>query len=64
MLHSYTVFNSIGDLRKEAAETAGALVELYEARHAAEPGEGYDATAAEWRAKLVTLEEESEPGSE
>jgi serine/threonine protein kinase/Tfp pilus assembly protein PilF len=28
------------------------LVELYEARHEAEPGQGYDAKAAEWRMKL------------
>ena len=29
------------------------LVELYESRHAAEPSQGYDAKATEWRAKLV-----------
>ena len=28
------------------------LIDIYEARHAAEPGKGYDAKAAEWRAKL------------
>ena len=28
------------------------FVRLYEARHAAEPGKGYAAKAAEWRAKL------------
>lgn len=28
------------------------LVELYELRHASEPGKGHDTTAAQWRAKL------------
>ena len=28
------------------------IVKLYDARHAAEPDKGYDAKAAEWRAKL------------
>ena len=28
------------------------VVDLYEARHAAEPEQGYDAKADEWRAKL------------
>ena len=51
-------------MRKETAETAQTLVELYEARHAAEPDKGYAAKAAEWRAKLAELEEESEVGSE
>ena len=32
--------------------TINALIELYEARHAAERDKGYDAQAAEWRAKL------------
>ncbi len=32
------------------------LVELYQSWHAAEPGKGYDARAAEWRAKLPQQE--------
>ena len=28
------------------------IMRLYEVRHAAEPGKGYDEQAAEWRAKL------------
>ena len=35
------------------------LVQLYDARHAAEPGEGTDAKAAEWRAKLPDIEPNS-----
>ncbi len=34
------------------SQTAQALVQLYKAWHAAEPGKGYDLKAAEWRAKL------------
>ena len=30
-----------------------ALVELYDAWHAAEPGQGFDAKAAEWRTRLL-----------
>jgi len=33
-------------------------VDLYETRHAAEPGKGYDAKADEWRARLPAKEEE------
>jgi hypothetical protein len=35
------------------------LVSLYELWHAAEPGEGYDARAAEWRVRLAALRGES-----
>ena len=28
------------------------IINLYDAWHAAEPGKGYDARAAEWRAKM------------
>ena len=43
------------DFDKDPARRIGAinqLVRLYEAWHGAEPGQGYDAKAAEWRAKL------------
>lgn len=48
-------------MRKEAGETAQALVELYESRHAAEPGRGYDKKAAEWRERLAQPDSEGEP---
>jgi len=39
-----------------------ALIELYDAWHAAEPNKGYDAKAAEWRGKLaVTSKPASQP---
>ncbi len=37
------------------------LVSLYESWDAAEPGQGYNAKAAEWRAKLPPDDEATEP---
>ena len=37
------------------------LVALYDARHAAEPDKGYDAKAAEWRAKLQASRAATQP---
>ena len=34
-----------------------AFAELYDAWHAAEPGRGHDAQAAEWRAELASRED-------
>ena len=47
--------------RKYTRQLAEAFVELYDARHAAEPDAGYDAKAAEWRAKLPQAEEAAAP---
>ena len=38
-------------------ESLEAIVTLYESWHAAEPGKGYDAQAAEWRGKLAGMEQ-------
>ena len=43
---------SRGERHKETRECAQALVDLYKARQAAEPGRGYDLKAAAWAAKL------------
>ena len=40
------------------------LIQLYDYWHVAEPGKGYDAKAAEWRAKLPTPEAANAPGPE
>jgi eukaryotic-like serine/threonine-protein kinase len=48
-------------LAERRQRCASRLVAVYTARHAAEPGGGYEAKAAEWRAKLV---EPSAPSSE
>lgn len=37
------------------------FIRLYQSWHAAEPGQGYDAKAAEWRAKLAEFEASREP---
>ncbi|MCH8963861.1 MAG: serine/threonine protein kinase [Planctomycetes bacterium] len=45
----------VGSSDESPSETQASierLVSLYESWHAAEPGQGYDAKAAEWRAKL------------
>src|SRR5262249_52946966 len=42
----------LGDKDKATRATAGELVALYEKRHAAQPGAGYDAKASEWRENL------------
>jgi non-specific serine/threonine protein kinase/serine/threonine-protein kinase len=39
---------------KDTLECVQALIDLYTAWHAAEPGKGHDAKAAEWKAKLPT----------
>ena len=45
------------DRKNEAIQR---VVDLYEAWHAAEPGRGYDAKAAQWRAKLPEVESANE----
>jgi hypothetical protein len=45
------VEQSPGATTRDRADALSGLVELYEARHAADPGKGYDAKAAEWRLK-------------
>ena len=44
-------------------DTITALVELYDAWHAAEPNQGYDAQAAEWRARLAEQQATSRPAA-
>jgi len=48
----------------EVVNVLKATIELYDAWHAAEPGQGYDAKAAEWRAKLDELQASTQPGGE
>jgi hypothetical protein len=44
-------------------EAATHLRRIYEVWHTAEPGKGYDAKAAEWRAKLDALNAEASSGA-
>ncbi|MFZ4574095.1 MAG: tetratricopeptide repeat protein, partial [Phycisphaerales bacterium] len=48
----YLAAKDRGPTHKDTIECVQALVDLYTAWHAAEPGKGYDAKAAEWKAKL------------
>jgi eukaryotic-like serine/threonine-protein kinase len=52
----YVAARDRGPTHKDTIECAQALVDLYTAWHAAEPGKGYDAKAAEWKAKLPPAE--------
>ena len=42
---------SRGDDHEQTRRVVGYLADLYDARHAAEPEEGFDSKAAEWRAR-------------
>ncbi len=48
----YLAAKDRGPAHKDTLECVQVLVDLYTAWHAAEPGKGYDAKAAEWKAKL------------
>jgi serine/threonine protein kinase/tetratricopeptide (TPR) repeat protein len=53
VLEAYEGFlDTLGADHQRTKDAAEALVDLYDAWHAAEPDKGYDAKAAEWRAKL------------
>jgi hypothetical protein len=55
---------ALGDDHEQTRRVVGYLADLYDARHAAEPGKGYDAKAAAWRAKLAKEKEEVAGGGE
>ncbi len=50
-----------GDKDFYTTEVVVYLADFYTAWDATEPGKGYDAKAAEWRAKLPADEEAAEP---
>ena len=53
LLEAHATFAKLrGERDKETREWAQGLVDFYTARDKAEPGKGYDATAAAWKAKL------------
>jgi len=53
LLEAYPIFvQALGEAHKDTTVCVQGLVDLYTAWHAAEPGKGYDAKAAEWQAKL------------
>jgi hypothetical protein len=55
LLEAHPIFvaaKGVGPAHKDTLACVQALVDLYTAWHAAEPGKGHDAKAAEWKAKL------------
>jgi non-specific serine/threonine protein kinase/serine/threonine-protein kinase len=56
LLEAYPIFVAAkyrGPTHNDTLECVQGLIDLYTAWHAAEPGKGYDAKAAEWKAKLT-----------
>ena len=66
LLNGYAKLNENAESIPEAARTLRLrqalerIVKLYESWDAAEPGQGYDAEAAEWRAKLRERDDKPE----
>lgn len=60
----YVAAKDRGPTHEDTVACVRALVDLYTAWDKADPGKGYDAKAAEWRAKLPSSGESSEPASE
>jgi len=57
LLEAHTVLETaLGTDHKRTIKAIQSLADLYEAWHAAEPNQGYDAKAAEWRAKLESTD--------
>ena len=60
LLEAHEILKSAqGANHEQTTEAVGALAELYDAWHAAEPGEGHDAKATEWRVKLPDTDPDS-----
>lgn len=52
LLEAHKIYTTVrGAKEKEIREGEEALVDLYTAWHATQPGGGYDIKAAEWKAK-------------
>ena len=59
LLEGYNMIRKvIATRRTQAASAHSRLVELYEAWHTAEPNKAHDARAAEWRARLPSVQSE------
>lgn len=62
LLEAYDILQTaFGPEDQRTVNAIQALVDLYMAWHAAEPGQGYDAKAAEWRAKLEEWQATTQP---
>ncbi len=58
------IFSSLGPDHERTIEQIKSLVDLYSAWHEAEPGQGYDAKAAQWRAKMAEVGTEGKESDE
>ena len=53
----------LGTKHKRTVTVTQSLADLYDAWHAAEPDQGYDQKAAEWRAKLTERQATTQPAT-
>ncbi|MEW6249125.1 MAG: serine/threonine-protein kinase [Planctomycetota bacterium] len=64
LLEAYGILErAFGPQHQASIRVTQSLVELYAAWHAAEPGQGHDAQAAEWRAKLEAWQASTQPAA-
>ena len=59
-LEKYAILEPLDPAHHRVQQTAGQMVRLYNRWHAAEPDEGHDVQAAEWRAKLTSSSNDDE----
>ena len=52
-----------GPAHEATRDCTQALIDLYDAWHAAEPGDGHDLNAVEWRGKLAELQDMQQPAT-
>ena len=65
VLRAHAIFEAVlGPVHELTLGAVSDLATLYDAWHAAEPGKGYDAKAAEWRAKREELEATTRPATQ
>jgi tetratricopeptide (TPR) repeat protein len=64
LLESHRIFIKVrGEAHKDTRGCTQALVDLYTAWHASQPGKGFDTKAAEWKAKLGVQQNSAKMGS-
>jgi len=64
LIEAYVILSDAqGAIDRDRGDVLSGLAELYDARHATEPDKGYEAKAAEWRAKLQQLNPETSQSS-
>ena len=65
LLEAHSIFaQTRGESHANTLACVQNLAALYDLWHTAEPGEGYDAKAADWRAKLEELQASTRPATQ